>query len=42
VLSEFGPAMEILLVDADQPERIRVTSLDKLLPEQFGDAALGK
>src|ERR1700754_3730242 len=26
VLSEFGPAMEIVLADADQPERVRVTS----------------
>jgi cytidine deaminase len=40
VLSEFGPAMEVVLVDADEPTRVRVTSLDKLLPEQFGDAAL--
>ena len=40
VLSEFGPAMEIVLADADEPTRVRVTSLDKLLPEQFGDAAL--
>ena len=35
VLSEFGPAMEILLVDADDPAKVRTTSLDKLLPEQF-------
>ena len=35
VLSEFGPAMEILLVDADNPSQVRTTSLDKLLPEQF-------
>ena len=35
VLSEFGPAMEILLVDADDPSEVRTTSLDKLLPEQF-------
>jgi cytidine deaminase len=35
VLSEFGPAMEVLLVDADQPQRVRRTSLDRLLPEQF-------
>jgi cytidine deaminase len=40
VLSEFGSAMEIVLVDADDPTRVRVRSLDKLLPEQFGDAAL--
>ena len=35
VLSEFGPAMEVLLVDADNPSQVRRTSLDKLLPEQF-------
>jgi cytidine deaminase len=35
VLSEFGPAMEVLLVDADQRQRVRRTSLDRLLPEQF-------
>ena len=35
VLSEFGPAMEVLLVDADEPSRVRTTTLDKLLPEQF-------
>jgi cytidine deaminase len=35
VLSEFGPAMEILLVDADDPTQVRTISLDKLLPEQF-------
>lgn len=35
VLSEFGPAMEVLLVDADDPTKVRLTSLDKLLPEQF-------
>jgi cytidine deaminase len=35
VLSEFGPAMEVLLVDVDQPQPPRRTSLDKLLPEQF-------
>jgi cytidine deaminase len=40
VLSEFGPAMEIVMVDADDPTRVRTTTLDKLLPEQFGEAAL--
>jgi cytidine deaminase len=35
VLSEFGPAMKVLLVDADSPAKVRTTSLDKLLPEQF-------
>jgi cytidine deaminase len=35
VLSEFGPAMDVLLVDADEPQNVRRTSLEKLLPEQF-------
>ena len=35
VLSEFGPTMEIWLVDADNPTQERSTTLDKLLPEQF-------
>jgi cytidine deaminase len=35
VLSEFGPAMEVLLVDADNPSNVRTTTLDKLLPDQF-------
>ena len=35
VLSEFGPAMEVLLVDADDPTKVRSTTLDKLLPDQF-------
>jgi cytidine deaminase len=35
VLSEFGPAMEVLLVDADDPSNVRSTTLDKLLPDQF-------
>lgn len=35
VLSEFGGAMEVLLVDADDPTKVRTTSLDILLPEQF-------
>lgn len=35
VLSEFGPAMEVVLIDADDPARIRTTTLDKLLPDQF-------
>jgi cytidine deaminase len=35
VLSEFGPAMDVLLVDADEPKNVRRSSLDKLLPEQF-------
>jgi cytidine deaminase len=40
VLSEFGPAMDVLIVDADDPTRIRTTTLDKLLPQSFGGAAL--
>jgi cytidine deaminase len=35
VLSEFGPVMEVLLVDANKPANVRTTTLDKLLPEQF-------
>lgn len=35
VLSEFGPAMEVVLVDADQPQQVRTTTLDQLLPDQF-------
>jgi len=35
VLSEFGPAMDVVLVDADNPTNVRETTLDKLLPEQF-------
>jgi cytidine deaminase len=41
VLSEFGPTMEVFLVDADDPSRLRTTTLDKLLPDSFGRAALG-
>ena len=35
VLAEFGPDMEVLLVDADDPAKVRTTSLGMLLPEQF-------
>jgi cytidine deaminase len=35
VLSEFGPAMDVLLVDADDPQNVRRTKLDQLLPDQF-------
>ena len=35
VLSEFGPAMEVLLVDVNELEKVRRTSLEKLLPERF-------
>jgi len=35
VLSEFGPAMEVLLVDADNPSNVQTTTLAELLPRQF-------
>jgi cytidine deaminase len=35
VLSEFGPAMDVLLVDVENPRQVRTTTLDKLLPEVF-------
>lgn len=35
VLAEFGGSMDVMLVDADDPTQVRVTSLDQLLPEQF-------
>lgn len=35
VLAEFGGAMDVLLVDADEPDKVRATTLDLLLPEQF-------
>ena len=34
-LSEFGGAMDVYLVDADQPQNVRHFSLRDLLPEQF-------
>ncbi|BBO32369.1 cytidine deaminase [Lacipirellula parvula] len=40
VLSEFGPAMEVILIDADDPMRTRTTTLAVLLPEQFSSGAL--
>jgi cytidine deaminase len=40
VLSEFGPGMGVILVDADDPSRVRTTTLDKLLPDSFSGAAL--
>lgn len=40
VLSEFGPAMEVFLIDADDPTRTRTTTLAALLPEQFSSDAL--
>lgn len=35
VLSEFGGSMDVVLADADDPERTRTTTLDQLLPDQF-------
>jgi cytidine deaminase len=35
VLSEFGPAMEVLMVDADNPLNVKATNLADLLPMQF-------
>lgn len=34
-LAEFGPDMDVLLVDADQSQNVRETTLKELLPEQF-------
>ncbi len=34
-LAEFGGAMDVLLVDADKPDKIKTMSLAELLPEQF-------
>jgi len=41
VLAEFGPMMDVVLVDADNPAHVRTTTLDKLLPDGFSGAALG-
>jgi len=35
VLAEFGGAMDVFLVDADDPSQVRTLSLTELLPEQF-------
>lgn len=40
VLSEFGPSMDVILVEADDPTRFRTTTLDKLLPDCFSGASL--
>jgi cytidine deaminase len=40
VLSEFGTAMEVILIDADDPTKTRATTLAALLPEQFSSDAL--
>ncbi len=34
-LAEFGGRMVVVLVDADQPDKVRTFTLDELLPEQF-------
>jgi hypothetical protein len=34
-LAEFSPDLAILLVDADQPQRVARTSLGQLLPFRF-------
>ncbi|MEM9354525.1 MAG: cytidine deaminase [Planctomycetota bacterium] len=34
-LAEFGGGMRVLLVDSDQPNAVRETTLDVLLPDQF-------
>lgn len=34
-LAEFGPSMEVLLVDAEKPDLVTRTTLDRLLPAQF-------
>ena len=34
-LAEFGPDMEVLLVDADDGQRVTATTLGALLPDQF-------
>jgi cytidine deaminase len=39
-LAEFGPAMEVLVVDADNPSRTLQTALDRLLPDRFSGEAL--
>jgi cytidine deaminase len=35
VLSEFGPAMQVLMVDSDNPANVQTTTLAELLPRQF-------
>jgi cytidine deaminase len=40
VLAEFGPTMDVLLVDVDDPSRTRTTTLELLLPDGFSADAL--
>jgi cytidine deaminase len=42
VLAEFCDDLEILLVDANAPDRIRETSLSALLPDRFGRHSVGE
>ncbi len=34
-LAEFGSQMAVLLIDVNQPQDVRETTLEELLPEQF-------
>jgi cytidine deaminase len=40
VLSEFGPTMDVIMADADDPTRVTTTTLDKLLPSSFSASSL--
>jgi cytidine deaminase len=40
VLSEFGPTMDVIMADADDPARLTTTTLDKLLPSSFDASSL--
>jgi cytidine deaminase len=40
VLSEFGPTMDVIMADADDPSRVTTTTLDKLLPSSFDASSL--
>jgi cytidine deaminase len=40
VLSEFGPTMDVIMADADDPSRVTATTLDKLLPSSFDASSL--
>jgi cytidine deaminase len=41
VLAEFGPNMDVVMVDADDLAPIRTATLDALLPDAFRSASLG-
>jgi len=34
-LAEFGGALEVVLIDSEDPTKVQTTTLDVLLPEQF-------